>query len=151
MWIYYAYNLYQNLKSAKRKLVTLSHMYRYTSIPTSIPIFGFHLLIHTQTEIMIIMNLAPACSLRQLRRLLQVWGWIISAKIKRTVSRKMDIFLRSKHSFCVCAVGFQGLLKAVHFIPIQPRHFLSFQLLLWNYLLILKMITEVLLRIPFFL
>jgi hypothetical protein len=63
---------------------------------------------------------------------------------------EMDIFLRSKlnfviSTFCVCAHGFQGLSKAFHY-PIQ---LLTFYLRLWNYLLLLKMLTETLLRIPF--
>ncbi len=41
-------------------------------------------------------------------------------------------------TFCVCADGFQGLSKAFHY-PIQ---LLTFYLLLWNYLLILKMLTD---------
>ncbi len=60
----------------------------------------------------------------------------------------MNIFWRSKHfnqNFCVCAAGFQVLTKAFHY-PIQS---LTFYLLLLNYLLILKMLTETLLRISF--
>ncbi len=48
-------------------------------------------------------------------------------------------------TFCVCADCFQGLSKAFHY-AIQ---LLTFYLLLWSYLLILKMITETLLRISF--
>ncbi len=44
---------------------------------------------------------------------------------------------------CICADGFQSLSKAFHY-PIQ---LLTFYLLPWNYLLILKMLTETLLRI----
>ncbi len=57
-------------------------------------------------------------------------------------------FFRPTHfneTFCVCAGGFQGLLKAFHY----PMQFLSFYSLLWNYFLILKMLTETLLRISF--
>ncbi len=56
---------------------------------------------------------------------------------------KMDIFLKGLNilisTFCVCADSFQ----AFHY-PIQ---LLTFYLLLWNYLLMLKMLTETLLRI----
>jgi hypothetical protein len=48
-------------------------------------------------------------------------------------------------TFCIYDDGFQGLSKAFH-CPIQ---LLTFYLLLWNYLLILKMLTETLLRISF--
>jgi hypothetical protein len=48
-------------------------------------------------------------------------------------------------TFCVRADGFQDLIKAFQY-PIQ---LLTFYLLLRNYLLILKMLTETLLRIPF--
>jgi hypothetical protein len=48
-------------------------------------------------------------------------------------------------TFCVCADGFQGLSKAFH-CPIQ---LLTFYLILGNYLIILKMLTESLLKIPF--
>ncbi len=47
--------------------------------------------------------------------------------------------------FWVCADGFQGLSRTFHY-PIQ---FLTFYLVFWIYLLILKMLTEALLRIPF--
>jgi hypothetical protein len=55
----------------------------------------------------------------------------------------MDTFL--KVSFCVGADGLQGLSKVFH-CPIQ---LLSFYLLFLNDLLILKMLTETLLRTPF--
>ncbi len=55
---------------------------------------------------------------------------------------EMDIFICS---LCVCANGFQGLSKALHF-TIQ---LLTLSMLLWIYLLILKMLTETLLIIPF--
>jgi hypothetical protein len=48
-------------------------------------------------------------------------------------------------TFCVCADGLLGISKAFHY-PIQ---LLTFYLLLWNYLLILKMLNVTLLRIPF--
>ncbi len=48
-------------------------------------------------------------------------------------------------TFCVCADRFQGLSKAFH-CPIQ---LLTFYLLLWNYLIILKMLAETLLKISF--
>ena len=48
-------------------------------------------------------------------------------------------------TFCVCADGFQGLSNYFHY-PIQ---LLTLQLLLWNCLLILKVPTETLLKIPF--
>jgi hypothetical protein len=48
-------------------------------------------------------------------------------------------------TFCVCAGRFQGHSNAFHY-PIQ---LLTFCLLLSNYLLILKMLTETLLRILF--
>jgi hypothetical protein len=44
-------------------------------------------------------------------------------------------------------VGFQGLSEAFHY-PLQLLTFL-FHFLLYNYLIILKMLTETLLRIPF--
>jgi hypothetical protein len=50
-------------------------------------------------------------------------------------------------TFCGCADGFQGLSKAFHY-PLQLLTFL-FNVLLYNYLIILKMLTETLLRIPF--
>jgi hypothetical protein len=61
---------------------------------------------------------------------------------------KMDIFGGLNiliSTFCEWANGVQALSKAFHY-PIQ---LLTFYLLLWNYLLILKMLTETLLRIPF--
>jgi hypothetical protein len=48
-------------------------------------------------------------------------------------------------TFCVCPGGFQGLSKASHY----PLQLLTFYLLFLNYVLILKMRTETLLRIPF--
>ncbi len=49
------------------------------------------------------------------------------------------------NTLCVCADCFQGLSKAFHY----PTQLLTFYLLLRNYLLILKMLTETLLKIPF--
>jgi hypothetical protein len=65
-------------------------------------------------------------------------------RLKGTVSRDGYFFIST---FCVCAEGFQGLSKAFHY-PIKLLTF-NLLLLLWNYLLILKMLTETLLRIPF--
>jgi hypothetical protein len=48
-------------------------------------------------------------------------------------------------TFCVCADGFQRIYKSFHY-PIQ---LLTFYLLLRNPLVILKMISETLLRITF--
>ncbi len=67
---------------------------------------------------------------------------------KGTVSRDryffkgLNILIRT---FCVCADGFQDLSIALHY----PVQLLTCFLLLWNYLLILKMLTETLLRISF--
>ncbi len=62
---------------------------------------------------------------------------------------KMDIFVEVINilisTICVCADGFQGLTTSFHY----PTQSLTFYLLLWNYLLILNMLTETLLRIPF--
>jgi hypothetical protein len=62
---------------------------------------------------------------------------------------EMDIYFEALNilisTFCVCADGFQGLSKAFHY----PVQLLTFYLLLLNYLLVLKMLTETLLRIPF--
>ncbi len=63
-------------------------------------------------------------------------------------SRDSIFFWRSKHfisTFCVCTDGFQGISKAFH----NPVQFLTFYLLLWNYLLIWKMLTKTLLKIFF--
>ena len=69
---------------------------------------------------------------------------IFSRRFKGNVSRltRWIFFWRSKHfnqfnTLCVCVAGFQGRSKAFHY-PIQVLHF---YLLLWNYLLILKMLT----------
>ncbi len=69
---------------------------------------------------------------------------------KGTVSRDEYFFWSSKHFnqyfLCMgCADGFQGLSKAFHYL----LQLLTFYLLLWRYLLILKMPTEMFLRIPF--
>ncbi len=48
-------------------------------------------------------------------------------------------------TFCVCADSFQGILKAFQ----HSLQSLTIYLLLWNYLLILKMLIKTLLRIPF--
>jgi hypothetical protein len=67
--------------------------------------------------------------------------------VKGTVSRNRYIVKGLNilvSTFCVCN-GFQGLSKAFH-CPIQLE---TFYLLLWNYLLILKMLAETFLRIPF--
>ncbi len=47
-------------------------------------------------------------------------------------------------SCCVCAEGFQSLTKAFHY----STQLLTFYLLLWNYLLNLKMLNENLLKVP---
>ncbi len=65
--------------------------------------------------------------------------------LKRTVSRDgyffegLNILVST-----VCADGFHGHSEAFYY-PIQ---FLTFYLLLWNYLLILKMLTKIPFRIP---
>ena len=68
--------------------------------------------------------------------------------LKGTVSRGGYFFKGLNiviSTFCVCADGFQDLSKAFYY-PIQ---LLTFCFLLWNYLQILKMLTETLLKIPF--
>jgi hypothetical protein len=73
--------------------------------------------------------------------------WLILLNTLQYIFNKRDsvtrwiFFRRSKHfnhyrTFCVCADGFQGLLKAFHY-PIQ---LLTVYLLLRNYLLIRKML-----------
>ncbi len=68
--------------------------------------------------------------------------------IKGTVSRN-GYFFEGQNiliiTVCVCADGFQGLSKAFH-CPIQLLTLFCF---FDYYLLILKMLTETLLRIPF--
>ncbi len=58
---------------------------------------------------------------------------------------KMHIFLGLNISTFCCVNGFHALSKAFHY-PIQ---LLTFYKLYWNYLLILMMLTETRLRIPF--
>ncbi len=73
--------------------------------------------------------------------------WVLTF-LKGTVSKDgyffecLNILISSFH---VCADGFQGLSKAFHY-PIQ---LLPFYLLLWNYLLILKMLNENLSKVPY--
>ncbi len=73
--------------------------------------------------------------------------WSLLASLKRQC-HKMNIFVIDLNilisTFCVCAVGFQSLIKAFQY-HIQ---ILTFYLLLRNLLLILKMRTETFLSIP---
>jgi hypothetical protein len=77
-----------------------------------------------------------------------MWGHAV----KGTMTWDGYFFWRPKNYhqyFCVCADGHRGLTKAFHY-PIQLLTFLFASLKYANYyLLILKMFTESLLRIPF--
>ncbi len=63
---------------------------------------------------------------------------------------ELDIFVEGLNilicTFCVCPEGFKGLSKAFQYPSVQ---LLNFYLLLWNYLVVLKMPNETLLKIPF--
>jgi hypothetical protein len=66
-----------------------------------------------------------------------------------SVTNEMDIKVFSfwlVPTFCGCGDGFQGLAKAFHYLPCTNINFFIY-FLLWNYLSILKMLTETLLRI----
>ncbi len=75
--------------------------------------------------------------------------WTHAKMVLKGQCHEMDISFEGLNilisTLCVCADGFQDLPKAFHY-SIQ---WLTFNLLLRNYLLILNMLTETLLRIPF--
>ncbi len=67
-------------------------------------------------------------------------------RLKGSVTRWMFLGLNMLIStFCVYADGFQGLSKAF----LYPKQLLTFLLLLRDYLIILKLLTETLHKIPF--
>ncbi len=72
--------------------------------------------------------------------LLFKWTVLQDGYIYEGINTHLNQFL------CMVGIGFQGLSKASHSL----YNLLKFYLLLWNYLLISKMFTETLLRIPFY-